>query len=114
MIGCLRTRVRKQPIIALYFESETGQNSVMTDPNDMTEKSFKAMLWDGNIKTSDFDMQAFKMQSATNPIKIGCKIRKLEQFKNQNIEWRPPFDYLILDKPIKSPYFNANCTDFPF
>ena len=23
MIGCLRTRVRKQPIIALYFEPET-------------------------------------------------------------------------------------------
>ena len=23
MIGCLRTRVRKQPIIALYFECET-------------------------------------------------------------------------------------------
>ena len=23
MIGCLRTRVRKQPIIALYFKSET-------------------------------------------------------------------------------------------
>ena len=23
MIGCLRTRVRKQPIIALHFESET-------------------------------------------------------------------------------------------
>ena len=23
MIGCLRNRVRKQPIIALYFESET-------------------------------------------------------------------------------------------
>ena len=23
MIGCLQTRVRKQPIIALYFESET-------------------------------------------------------------------------------------------
>ena len=23
MIGCLRTRVRKQPIIALYFELET-------------------------------------------------------------------------------------------
>ena len=23
IIGCLRTRVRKQPIIALYFESET-------------------------------------------------------------------------------------------
>ena len=23
MTGCLRTRVRKQPIIALYFESET-------------------------------------------------------------------------------------------
>ena len=23
MIGCLWTRVRKQPIIALYFESET-------------------------------------------------------------------------------------------
>ena len=22
MVGCLRTRVRKQPIIALYFESE--------------------------------------------------------------------------------------------
>ena len=22
MIGCLRTRVRKQPIIAIYFESE--------------------------------------------------------------------------------------------
>ena len=24
MIGCLRTCVRKQPIIALYFELETG------------------------------------------------------------------------------------------
>ena len=24
MIGCLRTRVRKQPIIALYFELENG------------------------------------------------------------------------------------------
>ena len=23
MIGCFRTRLRKQPIIALYFESET-------------------------------------------------------------------------------------------
>ena len=23
MIGCLRTRVHKQPIVALYFESET-------------------------------------------------------------------------------------------
>ena len=23
MIGCMRTRVRKQPIIALYFEFET-------------------------------------------------------------------------------------------
>ena len=23
MIGCLRTRVRKHPIVALYFESET-------------------------------------------------------------------------------------------
>ena len=26
MIGCLRTRVRKQPIIALYFESENELN----------------------------------------------------------------------------------------
>ena len=26
MIGCLRTRVRKQPIIALYFESENDLN----------------------------------------------------------------------------------------
>ena len=26
MIGCLRTRVRKQPIIALYFEFETIYN----------------------------------------------------------------------------------------
>ena len=26
MIGYLRTHVRKQPIIALYFESETGLN----------------------------------------------------------------------------------------
>ena len=26
MIGCLRTRVRKQPIIALYFESELVLN----------------------------------------------------------------------------------------
>ena len=26
MIGCLRTRVRKQPIIALYFESDTVLN----------------------------------------------------------------------------------------
>ena len=26
MIGCLRTRVRKQPIITLYFESENELN----------------------------------------------------------------------------------------
>ena len=29
MIGCLRTRVRKQPIIALYFESETHGTQVL-------------------------------------------------------------------------------------
>ena len=28
MIGCLRTRVRTQPIIALYFESETDTMSL--------------------------------------------------------------------------------------
>ena len=35
MIGCLRTRVRKQPIIALYFESETV----------LQFYNLKAMLW---------------------------------------------------------------------
>ena len=30
MIGCLRTRVRKQPIIALYFESENELKLILT------------------------------------------------------------------------------------
>ena len=32
MIGCLRTRVRKQPIIALYFE-DTKNNITKQGPN---------------------------------------------------------------------------------
>ena len=32
MIGCLRTRVRKQPIIALYFESETVPKFITSRP----------------------------------------------------------------------------------
>ena len=31
MIGCLRTYVRKQPIIALYFESENATIATITD-----------------------------------------------------------------------------------
>ena len=32
MIGCLRTRVRKQPIIALYFESENELKFMTSRP----------------------------------------------------------------------------------
>ena len=38
MIGCLRTRVRKQPIIALYFGSET----VLKFYNPKARKGIKA------------------------------------------------------------------------
>ena len=49
------------------------------------------------------------MQSATNLIKIGYKIRKLEQFENQNSDIYQAnggrhFDYFIFEKPIKSPF----------
>ena len=39
MIGCLRTRVHKQPIIALYFESE---NETETDHEPLTSFVIKA------------------------------------------------------------------------
>ena len=32
MIGCLRARARKQPIIALYFEFENGLNFITSGP----------------------------------------------------------------------------------
>ena len=36
MIGCLRTNVRKQPIIALYFESETVLKFITSRPGNAT------------------------------------------------------------------------------
>ena len=33
MIGCLRTRVRKQPIVALYFESELVLKLITSRPD---------------------------------------------------------------------------------
>ena len=52
------------------------------------------------------------MQSATIPIKIGYKIRNLEQFENQksDISWAHGgchFEYLLpvnFEKPKKSPF----------
>ena len=46
MIGCLRTSVRKQPIIALYFESETVlkfynlEAQSLCLPSDFAESTF--------------------------------------------------------------------------
>ena len=34
MIGCLRTRIRKQPIIALYFESE-NELKIISRPDNV-------------------------------------------------------------------------------
>ena len=53
MIGCLRTRVRKQPIIALYFESE----------NEL--KFFKLEAWTSRL-TLFLKKQHLKMLSAAN------------------------------------------------
>ena len=40
------------------------------------------------LKASVFDMQALiTLQSATNLVKIGYKIRKLQQFENQNSDF---------------------------
>ena len=36
MIGCLRTRVRKQPIIALHFESENELKVITSGPGTVT------------------------------------------------------------------------------
>ena len=47
MIGCLRTRVRKQPTIALYFESENGlkfYNLEARAPNTLTSMLNDAAL----------------------------------------------------------------------
>ena len=53
MIGCMRTRVRKQPIIALYFESETvlklynleASNSAMFIIAFLLKKKNKSPYW---------------------------------------------------------------------
>ena len=47
MIGCLRTRVRKQPIIALYFESELVLNFYNLEAG--SEKDVHAQHTKGNI-----------------------------------------------------------------
>ena len=39
MIGCLRTHVGKQPIIVLYFESETVLNFITSRPGLEQETS---------------------------------------------------------------------------
>ena len=61
------------------------------------------------------------MQSALNPTKLGYKIRKLYQPKNQNSDFVSTnggghFEYLInpvnIGKKIKSPISFANCIDF--
>ena len=40
MIGCLRTRVRKQPIIALYFESENELKLYNLEARSMLKAMF--------------------------------------------------------------------------
>ena len=40
MIGCLRARVRKQPIIALYFESDNKLKFITTRPGCLTLIAF--------------------------------------------------------------------------
>ena len=47
MIGCLRTSVHKQPIIALYFEFETVGKFITSGPQGYT----KSCSTDNVIKT---------------------------------------------------------------
>ena len=44
MIGCLRTRVRKQPIIALYFESENELKLYNLEARKMGTRGWKSVL----------------------------------------------------------------------
>ena len=44
MIGCLRTRVRKQPIIALYFEFETVPKDQRSQPKKESSDQLKNHL----------------------------------------------------------------------
>ena len=41
MIGCLRTRVRKQPIIAIYFESENELKCYNLEARSLDKSSMK-------------------------------------------------------------------------
>ena len=45
MIGCLRTRVREQPIIVLYFESDTAGHSVCSDNFHASFEIFVLFVW---------------------------------------------------------------------
>ena len=57
MIGCLRTRVRKQPIIALYFESETVLQSKEPDHQMATLSTSADMT---KICRKEFKFKTFK------------------------------------------------------
>ena len=53
MIGCLRTRVRKQPIIALYFESKTVlkfYNLEARSYHDLEEYVRRPLIWNETIE----------------------------------------------------------------
>ena len=54
MIGCLRTRVREQPIIALYFESETVLQFYNLEARPRAIKLFLSSIQSTPVKMPKF------------------------------------------------------------
>ena len=63
MIGCLRTRVRNQPIIALYFEFTTSGPGISSESLRLfTQKVFKKRIQNKNHKESQPFQTKFKIE----------------------------------------------------
>ena len=82
MIGCLRTRVRKQPIIALYFEFE----------NEL--KFYNLEAWSPVVKeNTDSDLCIIYWKNITSACKKFCESEnppvdtKQNGFLGKNVVW---------------------------
>ena len=73
MIGCLRTRVRKQPINALYFKSEIGLKFYKLEARIWNMDTFELVMW---IRFLGYKM-FFKLNSSDNDINPGINVKSI-------------------------------------
>ena len=69
MIGCVWTRVRKQPIIVLYFEPENelkfyNLEARYADNNE----DFRSMLWRWSQNENEYDLEIPQSQTTYKPV----------------------------------------------